>query len=56
MGLETIKQQELEPKDLWFRRNLECLLGGEVSLVKAGKKKNIDRKMLAEWILEQTES
>jgi hypothetical protein len=54
MAQEIEITQALDPDDLWFKRNLEALLGGEVTLVKRGKKKRIDRAMLAKWILEYT--
>jgi hypothetical protein len=40
----------LTSEDVWFSRNLEALLGGEIALVNASKQAKINRKKLAEWI------
>ena len=46
-----LASHDLKPEDLWFSRNLEYLLGGEIALVKIGNRDRIDREMLAEWII-----
>lgn len=42
---------KLESHDKWFYSNLMCLIGGEISLINMGAKKNINRKSLGKWIL-----
>ena len=48
---EGLASHDLTIEDIWFHRNLEGLLGGEIALIKRGKKDKIDRQMLAEWIM-----
>jgi len=47
------EKSQISNEDHWFDSNLRCLLGGEIALIKKGTKKEIDRKMLAEWILKR---
>lgn len=42
-------ESHLSNNDIWYKRTLESLLGGESYAVKVGVKKEIDREMLAEW-------
>lgn len=42
--------KKVSAADRWFERSLKALLGGEIACIERGKKKNIDREMLAKWI------
>jgi hypothetical protein len=50
MQYESVLANVLSNTDHWFDCNLRALLGAEIALIKKGKKKQIDRKMLADWI------
>ena len=46
------EKQKISDGDIWFKNTFQSLLGAEVYMVALGIKKEIDRKMLADWILE----
>ncbi len=48
-------KENLSNDDHWFDCSLRAILGSEVELVKRGKKTRIDRKMLSDWIIKNTQ-
>lgn len=55
MTPKSAEEKELSNSDQWFSANLRCLLGAEEALVKGGHQSEINRKMLAEWVIEHSQ-